>query len=77
MKPLRDILTKLLAMSRTSPVLDEPQRFLLLSIVIGIFSGLVVVCFHVSIDFLNWITIASLDPPSKWILMLWPAYGGP
>ncbi len=76
MKPLREILAKLLAMSRTSPVLDEPQRFVLLSIVIGIFSGLVVVCFHVSIEFLNWITIASLHPPSKWILMLWPAVGG-
>ena len=76
MKTLRELLAKLLAMSRTSPVLEEPQRFLLLSIIIGIFSGLVVVCFHISIEYLNWHTIHALPQPSKWVLMLWPAIGG-
>ena len=73
--PLR-ILSKLAAMSRRSPVLEEPQRFLLLSIVIGIFSGLVVVCFHVSIEYLNWHTIHSLAPFSDVLFLLWPTLGG-
>ena len=76
MRQLRDILAKLSALSRMSPVLEEPQRFLLLSIVIGIFSGLVVVCFHISIEYLNWNTIHSLAPNSKYLLAAWPAVGG-
>ena len=76
MRPIRDILSKLLAASRASPVLDEPQRFLLLSIVIGIFSGLVVVCFHIAIEYLNWNTIHSLALPSNVLLLVWPALGG-
>ncbi len=76
MKQLRDILAKLSALSRMSPVLEEPQRFLLLSIVIGIFSGLVAVCFHISIEYLNWNTIHSLAPNSRYLLALWPALGG-
>lgn len=76
MKRLRDILLRLWDVSRTSPVLEEPQRFLLLSIVIGIFSGIVVVCFHISIEFLNWFTIHSLAPWSKFVLPLWPVLGG-
>lgn len=76
MRPLRDILDKIVEFSRVSPVLDEPQRFLLLSIVIGIFSGLVVVCFHISIEFLNWHTIHSLSQNSRYLLAAWPALGG-
>ena len=73
--PLR-ILSRIAAMSRMSPVLEEPQRFLLLSIVIGIFSGLVAVCFHVSIEYLSWNTIASLAPFSDILFLLWPMLGG-
>ncbi len=76
MKLLRDILLRLWKVSQTSPVLEEPQRFLLLSIVIGIFSGIVVVCFHISIELLNWFTIHSLAPSSKFVLPLWPVLGG-
>ncbi len=76
MRHLRDFLAKLNSMSRASPVLEEPQRFLLLSIIIGIFSGLVVVCFHISIEFLNWHTIHSLARGSQYYLPLWPALGG-
>lgn len=76
MKPFRDFLAKLNALSRMSPVLEEPQRFLLLSIVIGIFSGLVAVCFHISIEYLNWNTIHSLAPNSMYLLAAWPALGG-
>ncbi len=76
MRPLRDLLARLNAMSQASPVLEEPQRFLLLSIVIGIFAGLVVVCFHISIEFLNWNTIHSLSENARNYLPLWPALGG-
>ncbi len=76
MRPLRDLLARLNALSQASPVLEEPQRFLLLSIVIGIFAGLVVVCFHISIEFLNWNTIHSLAGGARNYLPLWPAIGG-
>ena len=76
MKFLRNIIPRLLELSRKGPVLEEPQRFLLLAIVIGIFSGLIVVCFHVSIEYLNWNTINSLDQVSSLRIMLWPALGG-
>ncbi len=76
MRAVREILAQVWAVSRAGPVLDEPQRFLLLSIVIGIFSGLVVVCFHISIELLNWITIHSLAPSAHILLPLWPVLGG-
>ena len=76
MNTIREILAKLSTMGKSGPVLDEPQRFLLLSIIIGIFSGLVVVCFHISIEFLNWITIHSLAPGAEYLTPLWPALGG-
>ncbi len=43
------------------PGLNETQRFLVLSILIGVFAGLLVVCFHVAIEFIRWI---SIDPAS-------------
>ncbi len=64
------------AVSRKGPVLEETQRFLLLSIVIGILSGLVVVCFHISIEFLNWNTVHSLERSSGLWTLIWPALGG-
>ncbi len=76
MTTIRQVLMRLAAMSRKGPVLDEPQRFLLLSIVIGIFSGLVVVCFHITIEYLNWHTIHSLSASPWWMMALWPAIGG-
>lgn len=45
---------KLAEILRNAPKMGETQRFLLLSIIIGIFSGLLVVCFHISIEFLAW-----------------------
>jgi hypothetical protein len=45
------------------PQLGSAQRFLLLSILIGIFSGLLVVCFHFLIEFISWEPWAS--PPGK------------
>ena len=37
--------------------LSETQRFLLLAIFIGIFVGLLIVCFHIAIDYVSWITL--------------------
>ncbi len=76
MRTLASGLAKLSRMGRGAPVLDEPQRFLLLSIVIGIFSGLAVVCLQISIEFLNWITVHTPTPPPRYVLPIWPAVGG-
>ncbi|MBV8866528.1 MAG: hypothetical protein JO210_14130, partial [Acidobacteriaceae bacterium] len=39
--------------------LSEAQRFLLLSLLIGIFSGLLVVLFHISIDVISWNSLGA------------------
>jgi CIC family chloride channel protein len=55
--------------------LGDTQRVLLLSIVIGLFAGLLVVCFHISIDFVRWATVGL---PFGWHpvrRLLWPAIG--
>jgi CIC family chloride channel protein len=41
--------------------LSEGQRFLLLAILIGIFSGLMVVCFHITIDLIGWYSLGALS----------------
>ncbi len=76
MNPIGKLAKGVWAVSRKGPVLEEAQRFLLLSIVIGIFSGLTVVCFHISIEFLNWNTIHSLGRSSDIWRIVWPAIGG-
>ena len=67
---------RLLQLGNRAPVMGETQRFLLLSIIIGIFSGLTVVCFHISIEFFSWATVEGLGNRSWWALVLWPAVGG-
>ncbi len=55
--------------------LGETQRFLLLSILIGIFAGLLVVCFHIAIDAITW---ASLETPAgrnRFATVVIPALG--
>ena len=41
--------------------LSETQRFLLLAILIGVFSGLMVVCFHITIDLISWYSLGALS----------------
>lgn len=67
---------RLLQLGNRAPVMGETQRFLLLSIIIGIFAGLTVVCFHISIEFFSWATVGGLGKRSWWALTLWPAVGG-
>lgn len=41
--------------------LSEAQRFLLLAILIGFFSGLLVVAFHIVIDLISWYSLGALS----------------
>src|SRR6266542_5192181 len=54
---------------------SDAQRMLLLSIVIGVVAGLLVVCFHITIDLLRWQTVGlPFGRHSLWT-ELWPAAG--
>jgi CIC family chloride channel protein len=79
-RPIRSTVKRLAwqlrELSRRGPVMGDTQRFLLLSIIIGIFAGLVVVCFHISIEFFNWRTVHGLGHRAWWAVALWPALGG-
>lgn len=55
--------------------MGEPQRFLLLSILIGVFAGVVVVCFHIAIEYLSWRSIYTLGERPWWRIVMWPAVG--
>jgi chloride channel protein, CIC family len=55
--------------------LSDAQRFLLLSLFIGMFSGLLVVLFHISIDALTWTSLGALTGRFQYMRMLWPAIG--
>lgn len=54
----------------------ETQRFLLLSILIGIFGGLLVVCFHIAIEVVAWRSLGLLPESGVWRAVLAPAVGG-
>ena len=55
--------------------MSETQRFLLLAILIGAFAGLVVVFFHISIDWLSWFALNSPIGTGWLATLLWPALG--
>ena len=55
--------------------MGETQRVLVLSILIGIFAGAVVVCFHMAIEYLSWGSIDALQERPWWTVVLWPALG--
>jgi CIC family chloride channel protein len=56
--------------------LEEPQLFLILSLLIGIFSGLAVVCFRVTIELGRLVLLgSSLQPPALRLLIVLPAAG--
>ncbi|MDE3156168.1 MAG: chloride channel protein [Acidobacteriota bacterium] len=54
----------------------QTQRFLVLSILIGLFAGLMVVCFHIIIDFISWFTLGSPVGASWQRTLLAPTIGG-
>ncbi len=55
--------------------LSEAQRFLLLALLIGIFSGLLVVLFHISIDVISWTSLGALAGRFHLVRLLTPAVG--
>ena len=55
--------------------LSETQRFLLLSLLIGVFSGLLVVLFHICIDVISWDTLGALAGRFHFVRLLSPAIG--
>src|SRR6185312_4194357 len=55
--------------------LSETQRFLLLALLIGIFSGLLVVCFHICIDWVSWSTLGALSGRFRLVRLFVPALG--
>jgi chloride channel protein, CIC family len=55
--------------------LSEAQRFLLLSLLIGMFSGLLVVLFHISIDVISWNTLGALAGRFHFVRLFTPALG--
>ena len=77
MQPVALILSvpkRLAEILRNTPKMGETQRFLLLSIIIGIFAGLLVVCFHISIEFLAWNAI-HVPGSQGWGTIFLPALG--
>ena len=58
------------------PRVTDTQRFLLLSICIGVFAGLLVVCFHYSIDLVSWATLGTPTGVNRIATVLAPALGG-
>lgn len=57
------------------PQFGSAQRFLLLSILIGVFSGLLVVCFHFLIEFISWSTLGVPVGESFVFTLLFPPFG--
>jgi chloride channel protein, CIC family len=55
--------------------LGDTQRYLLLSILIGLFAGLLVTIFHVTIDMLSWRVLGTPIGASPWATVLGPAIG--
>jgi chloride channel protein, CIC family len=58
------------------PRVTDTQRFLLLSICIGVFAGLLVVCFHFTIDLVSWLTLGTPRGANRLATVLAPAVGG-
>jgi len=71
-----DKLRKRIGWEPESVILDEPQLFLLLAVIIGLISGLAVVLFRIAIDWTRLSVFGSdLTPPPTRILLV-PTVGG-
>ena len=47
--------------------LERDASFLLLAIFIGIFVGMLIVCFHITIDYVRWLTLGIVKILVAWI----------
>jgi len=57
-------------------VFDEDSFFLILSVFIGIFSGLAVVCFRIAIDWTHLWLLGPLPPVHSWKILAVPSIAG-
>src|ERR1700716_2446475 len=57
-------------------VFDEERYFLVLSVFIGIFSGLAVVCFRLAIDWTHLALLGPLPQAHTWRLFVVPSLAG-
>ncbi len=62
--------------SRWIFAIGEDRLFLVLSILIGVFSGLAVVCFHVAIQFVRFLFLGSSLAPNLLRVVVAPTLGG-
>jgi len=62
--------------SRWIFAIGEDRLFLVLSILIGVFSGLAVVCFHVAIQFVRFLFLGSSLSPNLLRVVVAPTLGG-
>ena len=65
-----------LPLPRRRPRVTDTQRFLILSICIGIVAGLLVVCFHFTIDLVSWTTLGTPVGADTAATVIAPALGG-
>lgn len=61
---------------RKALTLREGQLFLLLAVIIGLFSGLIVVCFRVAIEWTRFLLLGSSMEPSRLRVLLAPTLAG-
>ncbi|HEV2418393.1 MAG TPA: chloride channel protein, partial [Terriglobia bacterium] len=74
--PTAESLRRTLVMIVRGLALREGNLFLLLSVLIGLASGLLVVCFRITIDWTHlWLFGSSLTPPA-WRLLVFPTAAG-
>ncbi|MGH9747656.1 MAG: chloride channel protein [Candidatus Acidiferrales bacterium] len=75
-RSLRNLWATWRSWTATIFALREDQLFLLLAVLIGIFSGLAVVCFRIAIEWVHLILLgSSISPPMLRVLLV-PAIGG-
>src|SRR5246127_2351042 len=75
-RSVRDLWATWRSWSNRIFALREDQLFLFLAVLIGIFSGLAVVCFRIAIEWVHLVTLgSSMSPPVPRVLVV-PVVGG-
>jgi CIC family chloride channel protein len=72
----KELVFKWLASGKRSFTLSEGNLFLLLAVIIGLFSGMAVVCFRITIEWVRLTLLGSALAPSPMRLLLVPAGAG-
>lgn len=74
--PIAGLIKKWMALLVRGLSLREGNLFLLLSILIGLASGLLVVCFRISIDWIHLLLLGSALTTTPWRLLIVPTVAG-